>query len=100
MLLVTPRFRDDVHESAVGAPRLRAQPAGADFEFLDGLERDREVLGLERSKELAEEIVRKVGAVDIQREVVTGLTGDAERAAGTSDQACGRRKQREVPIIT
>ena len=99
VLLVAPRFRDDVHKSAVCSPRLRTEPAGADLEFLDGLEREREVLRLERSEELAEEIVRKVGAVDVQRQVVAGLTGDAERAAGSGNRPRGRRQQREVPIV-
>src|SRR4029453_5843729 len=54
VLLVAPRFRHDVHESAVGSPRLRTEPAGTDFEFLDCLEREREVLLFERSKDFAE----------------------------------------------
>ena len=38
--LVAARLRDDVDEAAVGAAGLRAEPAGADLELLDGLERD------------------------------------------------------------
>ena len=98
--LVAAGFRDDVDEAAVGPAGLHAQAAGADLELLDGLERDREVLPFERSEELAEEVVREVGAVDVQREVVARLTGDAERAARAGDRPRGRRQQGEVAIVT
>ena len=98
--LVAAGFRHDVDETAVGPARLDAQAAGGDLEFLDRLERDGEVLSFERSEELAEEIVREVGTVDVQREVVTRLTGHPERAARPGDGMRRRRQQGEVAIVT
>ena len=97
--LVAAGFRHDVDEAAVGAAGLHAQTAGADLELLDGLERDGEVLPFERSEELAEEVVREVGAIDVQREVVARLTGDSERAPRAGDGSRGRRQQGEVAVV-
>ena len=96
---VGARFRHHVHQPASGPAGLDTQPRGGDLERRHRLERDREVLPFDRPEELAEEVVREIGPVHIQREVVARLAGHTKGASCAGDRFCRGRQQREAAVV-
>ena len=90
---------DYVEQAARRAAELRREAVGDDLKFLDGFERNGEVLGFERAEILSKIIVGGVRAVDNQAAVVALLAAEADAAAQPRNNLGRGRKKSHIAII-
>src|SRR5713226_1875566 len=100
MPIIGAGLSDNVEKASGGPAELRSKTIGYDLEFLDGFDGNRKVLGFERTKVFAEEVVGGVGAVNDQACVVALLPAQADIAAQTWNHLSRRRQLCEVAVVS
>ena len=84
---------DYVEQAARCAAEFGSEAVCDDLKFLDGFERDGEVLGFERAEIFSKIIVGGVRAVDNQAAVVALLAAEADAAATRNNLSRGEKEE-------